>query len=131
MSDKLCFLCHLAIGNIMVGCSEGIAHEACYYKREADRPGDEVVQELRTQLRVMSRELRTQTPCIICAWPRPSDNFHNICECCGFQEGYDSSNYPWDGQWWSVNDDKPKIVKRMLAEITELKSALAANEKPA
>jgi hypothetical protein len=120
-----CVICHKPLGNSVVCYSDGCAHDLCHYRRESERPRDEVITELRARLTRAVRELRQQHPCAICRWPRPADNEHNICECCGFQEGYDRPEYyEWDGQWWAKDIDRaPLIVERYEAALKLITSS--------
>lgn len=115
MSFGECFICGKENDNSVCGGEEGFAHPACYYRRESERPRDEVITQLRMQVRRLAAGIREQHPCVICRWPRPFDNEHNICECCGFQEGYDNVEaYIWDGRWWAAGVDRePLIVERL------------------
>jgi hypothetical protein len=123
MWEKPCVMCGELLGNSVCGSDIGILHPLCYYKREAERPRDEIVTQLRTQLRRVSAGIREQKPCVICQWPRPHDNEHNICDCCGFQEGYDdAAHYLWDGEWWSHPDRPPLIVQRLQEALAEATS---------
>ena len=111
-----CSICGDDLGNSVVSGDGTFSHPLCHYKRESERPRDEVVAELRRQVSRLRSEGRVLTPCVICGWPRPPDNEHNICECCGFQEGYDNPGvYTWDGEWWSMDDEMPLILKRALS----------------
>lgn len=67
-------------------------------------------QALIAKLRNAARQVK---PCEICEWPQPMNNEHFICECCGFQPGYDdASAYQWDGTWWAGDESRqPKILR--------------------
>lgn len=72
------------------------------------------IQQGKEQLATAWSAARRLNQCVICRWPSPSDNEHNICECCGFQEGYDHpAAYHWDGQWWAqrLNRTPPAILE--------------------
>lgn len=86
-----CVLCGVPVGNEMVGADDGLMHPLCFYKREYDRPRDEVIAELRQSLRMLRSRIHETTPCPVCEWPLPADTDHEICPCCGTHLSYEDA----------------------------------------
>lgn len=91
------------------------------------RAEKEQAQEAKARMWV---EARYQQPCVICGWPRPLNNEHNICECCGFQPGYDDpTRYQWNGAFWAACiEPKPKILTHFEAALVASEDARAKAE---
>jgi len=90
------------------------AADALSSSQEALRAKDQEIQEWRTRC----WKARDTKPCEVCEWPQPIDNEHFICECCGFQPGYDRpESFTWNGEWWAGwKEDKPPRIVRQLTE---------------
>lgn len=117
-----CVICGEETGNSATSTIEGFSHPACHDKREAARPREEVITELRDQLSAVWRRLRELSECPNCRWPMPPDNDHDICPCCSFQVSYNVvEGYQWDGEWWfrdSEHGRPPAIVERLQSKTT-------------
>ena len=88
--------------------------------------------EQQAQLTALRRLYRATQPCEVCAWPRPMEIEHNICECCGFQPALDDPGKwaaHWDGTWWAADESPPKLIQNLQVQLASLTTARDEAEK--